>query len=209
MHPAFKKLLEEQRDIEAKKREEILISLGLYEEREERVYAEGVFFKPSDAQYAGYGEVELVDGKPRYYRTEKIRTPIELTDDEYALACKIYRARKAEASQKAPAQGETPQKAKDATEEFELTGTTTANGSADRFASNLYKNLAILCWVVGGILAIVVGTASHSFGLFFAWFAAFFFAGLFAFAMSRIIEAVETIAANTGGQKISLKKGSK
>lgn len=43
MHPAFKKLLEEQREIEAKKREEILISLGLYEEREERVYAEGIF----------------------------------------------------------------------------------------------------------------------------------------------------------------------
>lgn len=151
----------------------------------------------------------MVDGKPRYYRTEKIRTPIELTDDEYALACKIYRARKAEASQKAPAQGETPQRAKMTMEEFELTGTATANGSADRFASKLYKNLAILCWVVGSILAIVVGTASHSFGLFLAYCAAFFFAGLFVFAMARIIEAVETIAANTGGQKISLKKGAK
>lgn len=199
MHPAFKKLLEEQREIEAKKREEILISLGLYEEREERVYAEGVFFGRGAAKYAGYGEVEVVDGKPRYYRTEKIRTPIELTDDEYALACKIYRARKAEASQKA----------KNVTEEFELTGTATANGSADRFASNLYGGLAIFGWVIGGILAIIVGTASHSFGLFLAYCAAFFFAGLFVFAMSRVIEAVETIAANTSGQKISLKKGSK
>ena len=184
----------------------------MYEEREERVYAEGVFFGRGAAKYAGYGEVEVVDENPRYYRTEKIRTPIELTDDEYALACKIYRARKAEASQKAPAQGETPQRAKMTMEEFELielTGTATANGSADRFASKLYKNLAILCWVVGGILAIIVGTVSHSFGLFLAYCAAFFFAGLFVFAMARIIEAVETIAANTSGQKISLKKRAK
>ena len=213
MHPAVQKLIEEQRAQKEQEREQILRSLGLVEEQGEREYAKGLFGDAEIARSCGYDCCEIVNGKAYYYRVKGPQTPLNLTDEEYAEVYKIYQERKAKESQSSPVQV--------TLKELDVQGESAPESKFEpSFLSKAFRILAWICWVGGFIAAIGLSNVeienyygrveSHfNFVAFLAYCVAFFSAGLLWHAIAHALDALDIIAANTGGRKFSLKKDAK
>lgn len=205
MHPAVQKLIEEQRAQKEQEREEILRSLGLVEEHEEREYATKSYRNLELAQYYGYDHCEMIDGQARYYRVKQTQVPIKLTDDEYAEVYNIYRVRKATEGQRSP---------------MPVTITAPESKFEPSFLSQTFRAFAWICWFGGLIGAIALSyieiendygrvESYFSFTAFLEYCAIVFCAGLLWHAIAHALDALDIIAANTGGRKFSLKKDAK
>lgn len=213
MHPAVQKLIEEQRAQEKREREQVLLSLGLVEEQEEREYAKGLFGDAEIARSCGYDCCEIVNGNAHYYRVKRSQTSLNLTDEEYAEVYKIYQERKAKESQSSPVQV--------TLNELNVQGETAPKSKFEpSFLSKAFRIFAWICWVGGFIAAIGLSSfeienyygrveSQFSFAAFLAYCVVFFSAGLFWHAIAHILDALDAIAANTGGRKFSFKKDAK
>lgn len=213
MHPAVQKLIEEQRAQKEQEREQILRSLGLMEKSEEREYANRPYYDLENAKMHGYDQCEMIDGKPRYYRVKQAQVSINLTDEEYAEVYKIYQERKAKESQSSPVQV--------TLKELDVQGESAPESKFEpSFLSKAFRILAWICWVGGFIAAIGLSIfeienyygrveRQFNFAVFLAYCGAFSSAGLFWRAIAHILDALDAIAANTGGRKFSFKKDAK
>lgn len=213
MHPAVQKLVEEQRAQKDQEREQILHSLGLVEEQEEREYATKSYRNPEFAQYYGYDHYEMIDGQPRYYRMTRTQTPLNLTDEEYAEVYKIYQERKAKEGQRSPVQV--------TFKELDAQGETAPESKFEpSFLSQAFHAFAWIFWFGGLIGAIALSyieiendygrvESYFSFTAFLEYCAIVFCAGLLWHAIAHALDALDIIAANTGGRKFSLKKDAK
>ena len=204
MNPKVEQLIQEEREREAKKRAEILISLGLCEE--EREYAKQNFSCGADARRAGFDHSEMVDGVCQRYRVKRI-TPLKLTDEEYAKVYEIYQARKAEQARDEGTQPQFVQPSIVSIGDAKMTGTAKATASSpDGLASTLARWMSVISWVGGGLCAIVLAFISGEFNLavLLGCGIGFFFTGLFWLAISQVLGTLDSIAANTSLQTIQL-----
>lgn len=213
MHPAVQKLIEEQRAQKEQEREEILRSLGLVEEHEEREYAKGLFGDAEIARSCGYDCCEIVNGNAHYYRAKRSQTPLNLTDEEYAEVYKIYQERKAKEGQHSPVQV--------TFKELDAQGETAPESKFEpSFLSQAFRAFAWIIWfggLIGAIILSFVETENYygrvesyfSFTAFLEYCAIVFCAGLLWHAIAHALDALDIIAANTGGRKFSLKKDAK
>ncbi len=149
MHPAVQKLIEEQRAQKDQEREQILRSLGLVEEHEEREYAKGLFGDAEIARSCGYDCCEIVNGNAHYYRAKRSQTPLNLTDEEYAEVYKIYQERKAKEGQRSPVQV--------TFKELDAQGETAPESKFEpSFLSQAFHAFAWIFWFGGLIGAIIL-----------------------------------------------------
>lgn len=213
MHPAVQKLIEEQRAQKDQEREQILRSLGLMEKPEEREYANRPYRDLEIAKMHGYDQCEMIDGKPRYYRVKQAQVSINLTDEEYAEVYKIYQERKAKEGQHSPVQV--------TFKELDAQGETAPESKFEpSFLSQAFHAFAWIFWfggLIGAIILSFVETENYygrvesyfSFTAFLEYCAIVFCAGLLWHAIAHALDALDIIAANTGGRKFSLKKDAK
>ncbi len=203
MNPKVERLIQEEQEREAKKRAEILISLGLCEE--EREYAKQNFSCDADAQRAGFDHSEVVDGVYQHYRVKRI-TPLKLTDEEYAKVYKIYQARKAEQARDEGTQPQFVQPSIVSIGDAKMTGTARATASSpDGFASSLARWMAVISWIGSGLCVIVFAfLPGFNLAVLLGGGIGFFVAGLFWQAFSQVLGTLNSIAANTSHQTIQL-----
>lgn len=191
----FKNSRAQIEEAKRKERDELLISLGLYEEGKQ--YApEGNSSHLCSIQ--GYNLCETVDGKERYYKIIKNKA-IEVSDEEYKQICDLEQEKKQLAELKA----------KHGTKSNEYRLTPTVTGSKSRAASWL-QTCAVITWIGGLICALIlsihkVQTSYYSseivvsWGLLLSMVIGFGLAGYAVWCFSEIFENIQSIADSLRG----------
>ncbi len=180
MNPAVEELLvvkrAEAHARQEKERRRVARALNLYDERKK--YAPDGMPR-AELRKKGY-RMEQDGGEVRYYRI--VRTPMELTEEEFNALYPIYLAEQAEAERKSGGRRKT-------------------EGGRSGVVADLLEGLAWLVWVDGFIAACALARAAlnegiiHGLGMFMMYLLIFAVAGFCSMGLGRVIRLLEEIAA--------------
>jgi len=159
----------------------------------------------------GYRDSEVINGIMRYYRVGNsyTKTAIEISDKEYNDLRGVYE------KLHPTTENFKPNSAKEMYNEINIPQAYSLmpnNDSSNSFAAQILHGLAIMIWLVGFILSIVVSlsigrySTSFSFGSFILYLVVFFLCGLFVWASAEIFENVQSIANSLRGMQLRANK---
>lgn len=142
---------EKQARAEREERDRLLISLGLVQDGKtvarKEYLPEGTLAFQAEEQ--GYSESEEIDGLKRFYKWVECPVAVEVTDEEYKQILQVVEAKKAAEAKNLPAPASEKEKS-----DYELVVERNFGFGA---AAALFRVLAIVCWLVGLVVAFFKG----------------------------------------------------
>lgn len=190
MNAKLEKYLEDARvelaaaqEAEARERADFLLGLGLCDE--EREYPPEDDLSEREAMERGYTLRETTEGGKRYYRIR--RTPIEVTDEEYAQLRSIE-------AQRQKLRGRAPEVERSCEAQPPKPGDPAFRPSD---VSRLLYWMAWIFWIPGAFASAVLSKGLGNLEIFLISMMACLFMGFLMMAVSRVLACLEHIERNT------------